>query len=367
MKGLDMSKQVTGLLLLTLGTTAFAQTQVPNEFQSGTPARAAEVNANFDAIEAAIDQNAAAIQNIPAGPEGPQGPQGDPGPQGVMGPPGPQGIQGPQGPDGPAGPIGPEGPQGVQGQQGPQGPEGPQGPVSADYRQPYEFRGFSDATVSGGDGLLAMNQACEATFGTGARLAKSSEILKSPNLLPSPSGWVMAEVISTGQTQTDVTGVQSGELNCNGFSSSSSGGLTVDGATFKFQSRICSESRRAACSTPIAQEPKYRFVGFSSATTQGNGGLLAMNSACQSDFGAMARMSFTEEVVNTPNIQSNPVGGWIKPTPGRAGIDILGAPYATCAGWFSDAAGGLALIGTNFTLVSQQCGQQRSVACSVPE
>lgn len=90
-------------LVLVLAATAQAQTQVPNDFQSGTPARAAEVNANFDALESAIDQNAVAIQNIPTGPEGPQGPQG------VMGPPGPQGAQGPEGPTGPQGPEGPPG------------------------------------------------------------------------------------------------------------------------------------------------------------------------------------------------------------------------------------------------------------------
>ena len=105
-----MSKHLPSLLLLVLSSAASAQTQVPNEFQSGTPARAAEVNANFDALEAAIDANVTAITQIPAGPEGPQGPQGDPGPQGpqgVMGPTGPTGAQGPQGIEGPQGPVGP--------------------------------------------------------------------------------------------------------------------------------------------------------------------------------------------------------------------------------------------------------------------
>jgi hypothetical protein len=37
--------------------TAQAQTQVPNVFQSGQPAQAAEVNENFDTLESAIDQN----------------------------------------------------------------------------------------------------------------------------------------------------------------------------------------------------------------------------------------------------------------------------------------------------------------------
>lgn len=48
-------------IALVIPLSATAQTQVPNEFQSGTPARAAEVNANFDTLETAIDSNAANI------------------------------------------------------------------------------------------------------------------------------------------------------------------------------------------------------------------------------------------------------------------------------------------------------------------
>ena len=42
-------------LLLCLSPFAFAQTQLPNVFEDGQPAKAAEVNANFDALEAAFD------------------------------------------------------------------------------------------------------------------------------------------------------------------------------------------------------------------------------------------------------------------------------------------------------------------------
>ena len=71
------------LALLGYASIAIGQTEVPNTFQAGQPARAAEVNANFDALESAIDQNANAISQIPAGPEGPQGPAGPTGPQGI--------------------------------------------------------------------------------------------------------------------------------------------------------------------------------------------------------------------------------------------------------------------------------------------
>ena len=63
------------VLLLCLSSFAFAQTQVPNVFEDGKRAEAAEVNANFDALEAAID-------NLE---EGVQGPKGDTGPQGPSG------------------------------------------------------------------------------------------------------------------------------------------------------------------------------------------------------------------------------------------------------------------------------------------
>jgi hypothetical protein len=44
-----------------LSSIAVAQTQVPNDFQAGTPARAADVNANFDALENAINGHASDI------------------------------------------------------------------------------------------------------------------------------------------------------------------------------------------------------------------------------------------------------------------------------------------------------------------
>jgi len=62
-----MKTIVAQAILLTLGLSSVAagQTEVPNTFQAGQPARAAEVNANFDALESAIDANATAISQIP--------------------------------------------------------------------------------------------------------------------------------------------------------------------------------------------------------------------------------------------------------------------------------------------------------------
>ena len=86
--------RIIAVVTLTFSGVTFGQTQVPNDFTAGTPARAAEVNENFDTLEAAVDQNAAAIQQNPAGPQGDSGPAGEVGPQGLTGDTGPQGPAG---------------------------------------------------------------------------------------------------------------------------------------------------------------------------------------------------------------------------------------------------------------------------------
>ena len=116
-----MIRLLTAVLLFA-SFDVVAQTQVPNVFEDGTPASAAEVNANFDALEAAIDA-------IPEGPAGPQGEKGDPG---DIGPIGPRGLIGPQGEKGNPGDIGPIGPQGEKGNPGDQGPAGADGADGAD-------------------------------------------------------------------------------------------------------------------------------------------------------------------------------------------------------------------------------------------
>lgn len=77
-------------------------------FESGTPAVAADVNANFEALNAETAANAAAIAEIELTP-GPVGATGPQGPAGAVGPAGPQGPAGADGAVGPAGPAGPAG------------------------------------------------------------------------------------------------------------------------------------------------------------------------------------------------------------------------------------------------------------------
>ena len=135
-----MRRSISLLALLALSGGALAQTTVPNTFAAGTPAKAAAVNANFQALATAIDKVASSVTPGPAGPAGPQGPAGPTGAVGAMGPAGPAGPQGPkgatgatgaQGPQGSAGPAGPTGPQGPTGAVGATGAAGPQGATGA--------------------------------------------------------------------------------------------------------------------------------------------------------------------------------------------------------------------------------------------
>jgi hypothetical protein len=58
---MNTSKIFISAFVVLLSSSVFGQTQVPNTFQSGQPARAAEVNANFSELENAVNQNASDI------------------------------------------------------------------------------------------------------------------------------------------------------------------------------------------------------------------------------------------------------------------------------------------------------------------
>lgn len=62
------NSRIFGLMLLcVLGGNALAQTTVPHTFAPGTAARAAEVNANFQALAIAIDSLAARVDKLEGG------------------------------------------------------------------------------------------------------------------------------------------------------------------------------------------------------------------------------------------------------------------------------------------------------------
>jgi hypothetical protein len=152
-------------LAIAASTARSGDVTIPNTFVAGTPAKAADVNANFNAVATAVNGTAAdvatlqtTVKNIPAGPQGPLGPQGPagaqglPGPQGPAGPPGANGATGATGPAGSVGAAGAAGATGPQGPQGSTGPQGAQGPTGA--TGPQGPAGSSGAlTVADANGL----------------------------------------------------------------------------------------------------------------------------------------------------------------------------------------------------------------------
>ena len=59
----SVAKLIGVAAILGTGLSIADDVTIPNTFQAGTPARAADVNANFTAVEASVDDNAADIAN----------------------------------------------------------------------------------------------------------------------------------------------------------------------------------------------------------------------------------------------------------------------------------------------------------------
>lgn len=404
--------------MLICGSANAQDFRVPNNFQPGQPARAAEVNENFEALETAINvvTDSAALtwkndwqsgviyspndlvnfegsvyisvaetngsenptdtakwQLFAAkgeagmvGPQGPAGPVGPQGPEGSPGDAGPQGLQGLPGSAGPAGPQGPPGQQGPAGPQGNQGPRGEPGERAPDFKQPYEFAGFSDIQITGGDGLLAVLNACRVKFGDAARIATSQEILESPTTrndnLAAGNGGKNAWVQHTEGIDANL-GTNFGPTGRSCSLWQGNGSALQTNIAFRFTLHGCNETAYVACALPVAKKLSYRFAGFSSATHQGNAGFGIMNESCRADFGPQARVSFVHELFEKPLPASFSGNGWINPSPKEL---FLGEDAGTCKGWSTLNSEGLT-VDSALRFIHQQCLQSNSVACSVPE
>ena len=148
--------------LLVASFSVVADTQVPNIFTDGTPAKASEVNENFDALETAID----AIPEGPAGEQGPAGTQGEKGDKGDTGDTGPQGPIGLTGATGATGAKGDTGNQGAPGNDGQDGADGVAAGLNCTTDQSIVYRG--DAWVCSSPELVFSSFSSEAgPFSTG--------------------------------------------------------------------------------------------------------------------------------------------------------------------------------------------------------
>lgn len=129
--------------------------------------------------------------------------------------------------------------------------------VSAEAQQ-VQYVGNSDGTDTnrrgGGAGILKFNEECVETFGAGARVCSSLEILQSTvEPASDPTNvrqWVVPAIVAGGTSGVDATGLAGSALllSCNGWSSSSSTakGLTIDDDG-KFSLQACNGPRQIAC------------------------------------------------------------------------------------------------------------------------
>jgi len=212
-----MYRICTLLFLLGSQIAVADELTIPNTFQEGTPARAAEVNDNFTAVEVSVDDNAQVITNVSQ--------NVDTNTQNIS-------------------------------SNGQDINAVAQSVSSLVAPSTFDFVGFSSTQLNGGAGLFGMSVACQADFGPDSRMATSLEIVEStsqPTLAPSYA-WVRpanVTAVPVGNTYVliDYSGAASSTgLNCNAWSTGGGNtGLTVlpNGG---FRSRPCDQIYPAACS-----------------------------------------------------------------------------------------------------------------------
>ena len=182
------------LLLLTLTITSSiamaSELNVPNQFEDGQVTSAAQMNANFDAIQAAVNDNHARIETM-------------------------------------------------------------QQPTKA------VFQGFSTDSMNGGQGLIAMQQACH-NFVPGSHICNITEFAESPynpQALESMTddAWILLNFANGGSehsSPTDKYGLkQTGDYynyNCEGWSGTNRNGLYVS-PSGKLEHMQCSLGNKIAC------------------------------------------------------------------------------------------------------------------------
>jgi len=118
----------------------------------------------------------------------------------------------------------------------------------------YQLVGFTAANLTGGQGVLAFNAACQAEF-AGSRFCSSVEVMESVHATPALTGTAWVRPIVVGEQTgagvvVEASGVGGGssDLSCNGWNTALGGiGLTVD-AQGRFSAiGPCTAARPIAC------------------------------------------------------------------------------------------------------------------------
>jgi hypothetical protein len=215
-----MKNLIFSAILLT-GSAIADDLTIPNTFQAGTPARAAEVNGNFSAVEVSVDDNAqnvtdtvqaltivtsnvnANTSNIAAVTQAVSALAGS---------------------------------------------------------SQYNFVGFSSGTTDATAGLFGMNAICQADYGPEARMAKSDEVAEENSIptLTTTAAWVRPVLILAASTGSsggfriwDYSGYSTGsaDVTCQNWSTTSGSALSIKSGGW-FWTTGCNESMQVACSIP---------------------------------------------------------------------------------------------------------------------
>jgi hypothetical protein len=208
-----------------------------------------------------------------------------------------------------------------------------------------------------------MNRACQAKYGSTSRLATSLEIAESnvtrTELMQAGggSGWVQPWFDANGR---EASGVVPAPNACQMWSNSTlpSDGLIV-GVDVAPTLVDCTATRAAACSVPLNEKPRYRFAGFTNATTP-HLGYGRMNETCQAEFGPTSRMAFHRELFDAAPMPALSGTAWVKASITDFEYSARMAPRSCFA---SNPVG--FLVDADLRTTEENCSFGHRVACSI--
>ncbi len=117
---------------------------------------------------------------------------------------------------------------------------------------------------------------------------------------------------------------------------------------------------------PAPAPPRFELVGFTSATFDGDEGVLGFTLACQAEFPG-TRMCFTQEALNVVDVPLLAGRAWIRLSPSLSSNTntFEGASNKHCFVWGSLGTTGQ-LMDSQGRLHERNCVELHSVACCTP-
>ena len=231
----------------------------------------------------------------PQGDTGAQGPEGDTGvqgPQGDTGAQGPQGDTGAQGPKGDAGAQGPKGDAGAQGQQGDTGAQGPKGDTGEEGAQGSKGEtgdqgpkgDTGDTGATGEAGAQGAQGDAGAQGDTGEQGAAGDAGAQVPKGDAGEKGlyWQGEWQPLVSYKRDDAVFYMGGAYIAI---QNTTGSETPDNVDFWDMLVRAADSR----------EQTYQVIGYAATSVTTGSGFLAVNAACQADYGIDARLATSEE------------------------------------------------------------------------